>query len=267
MGAGAGKGWAKGRSAKDDPRIARNAEAHRGRTYVPRLDPATDRRRRSAPASTRWTPRLAYAVGLLATDGCQTDGRHLAFPSADRELVEILLGCLGKRNKISALQTANGGVVYRTQFGDVALCRWLVGIGVGPRKSLTIGAVAVPAPLFLAFVRGLLDGDGSIMNKTARADTRGRDGYVWEYLQTRFVSGSGEHIRWLKAQLDAALGIDGLIIKRAARNGRHDCYTLRYSKRDSQRLLPALYADGGPRLTRKWSAWQRYRSRHPELLN
>jgi len=96
---GEGKGWSKGRKASDDPRIAKNAEAHRGKTYVPHLPPADDRRRRAAPASTEWTPTLAYAVGLLATDGCQTDGRHLAFPSADRELVEILLRCLGKTNR------------------------------------------------------------------------------------------------------------------------------------------------------------------------
>ena len=157
MAAGEGKGWSKGRKAKDDPRIERNAAAHRGSTYVSHVAPMDDRRRRSAPASTEWTPRLAYAVGLLATDGCQTDGRHLAFPSADRELVEILLTCLGKQNKIAAMRTRIGGVVYRTQIGDVALCRWLLTIGITPRKSLTLGALAVPDELVLECARGLMD--------------------------------------------------------------------------------------------------------------
>lgn len=123
---GEGKGWAKGRKASNDPRIAKDAEAHRGRTYLSHVAPDADRRRKSPPASVEWTPTLAYAVGLLATDGCQTDGRHLAFPSADRELVEILLRCLGKTNKISEIRTKAGGVFYKTQIGDVLLCRWLL---------------------------------------------------------------------------------------------------------------------------------------------
>src|SRR5947208_1229456 len=87
---GEGKGWAKGRKAANDPRIGRAAAGHRGKRYTPRIPPERDRRRKSAPYVTAWSPTLAYAVGLLATDGCQTDGRHLSFPSADRELVEIL---------------------------------------------------------------------------------------------------------------------------------------------------------------------------------
>src|SRR5438445_2711489 len=83
--AGEGKGWAKGRSAKDDPRIARAAAGHRGKQYLPRVPAELDRRRKSAPAVIRWTPEFAYALGLLATDGAIVRGRTISFPSADRE--------------------------------------------------------------------------------------------------------------------------------------------------------------------------------------
>jgi len=106
---GEGKGWAKGKKASTDPRVAKNADAHRGQTYRSHVPPAEDHRRKGPPAATLWTGTLAYAVGLLATDGCQTDGRHIAFPSADRELVEILLRCLGKSNRIAPSPTRNGG--------------------------------------------------------------------------------------------------------------------------------------------------------------
>ena len=80
-----------------------------------------------------------------ARDGWLPDRRrHLAFPSADRELVEILLECFGKSNKIAEARTKTGGVVYRTQIGDVAFCRWLLTIGITPRKSLTLGGLEVP---------------------------------------------------------------------------------------------------------------------------
>lgn len=260
---GEGKGWSKGRTAKDDPRIARAAAAHRGKQYVPRVPPEQDRRRASATVDTRWTPILAYAVGLIATDGCIVRGRTLAFPSADRELVEILLRCLGKNNSVSTVRTKTGGVVYRAQIGDVAFCRWLMRIGISPRKSLTIAGLDVPNVLLLPLARGLLDGDGSIINKLARADTKGRPGYRWEYLRTQFVSASRPHVDWLHRRILSSLKLDGYIALARGRDGRHDQYTLRFGKRDSLVLLPLLYADpDSPRLTRKWNIWADYAKRH-----
>ncbi len=263
---GEGRGWAKGRSAKNDPRIARAAAAHRGLQYVARVPAEQDRRRSTETVPQAWTPRLAYAVGLIATDGSTARGRNLGFPSADRELVEHLLACLGKSTKITTKSGKDGGVYYRTQIGDAAFCGWLMAIGIGPRKSLTIGALDVPDAVLFPLVRGLLDGDGSIINKRTRADTGGRSDYYWEYLQTKFVCGSRGHLEWLRGRLAAALGIDGLIITRAARGRKHACYTLRYGKLASHRLLPALYAEpSAPRLTRKWLVWATYVERHPTL--
>ena len=264
--AGEGKGWAKGRSALDDPRIARAAAGHRGMRYVPQVPPEEDRRRISAPVVTRWTPTFAYAIGLMATDGCVADRDHVCFTSADRELVELFARCLGKANLISACQTRNGGRAYRIQFGDVGFCRWLASIGITGRKSLTIGPLRVPQFLLLDLVRGLLDGDGSVINKLARADTGRRSDYYWEYLQTKFVCASRAHLEWLHDALASAISVDGLIIERTARDRRHACFTLRYSKRASHILLAAIYRDPlAPRLTRKWDVWRRYLDRHPDV--
>lgn len=262
--AGEGKGWAKGRTAKSDPRIARAAAAHRGKQYAFRVPPDQDRRRLSPPVSTEWTPAFAYAIGLMATDGCVADLDHVSFPSADRELVELFASCLKRDNVISEFKTEAGHAAYRIQFGDVRFCRWLGSIGITGHKSLTIGALNVPRELLIPLTRGLLDGDGSILNKRARADTARRSDYYWEYLQTKFVSGSRGHLEWLQTCLRTALGIEGLIITRGPRDGRHACYTLRYSKRASHVLLSELYRDpGAPRLTRKWRIWQSYVERHP----
>ena len=261
--AGDGKSWAAGRTAANDPRIARAAAAHRGKQYVPRIPAEQDRRRTSAPVDTTWTADLAYAVGLIATDGCVADGDHVSFVSADRELVEHLLRCLRKANTVSAFRTRIGGIAYRTQIGDVAFCRCLATIGITPRKSLVLGAIDAPDALFIPLVRGLLDGDGSIMNKRARADTGRRVDYYWEYLQTRFVSASPSHIEWLAARVRTCLGIKGYVAFSRARDGRRPQYTLRFGKRTSLRLLPVLYADPtAPRLTRKWRVWADYVARH-----
>ena len=156
------KSWSKGLTAATDPRVARAAAAHRGVRYVSHLSPEFDRRRRSAPVITEdWNTHLAYAVGLIATDGCLVRGRTIAFNSKDHELVASLLQCLGKNNKIAPFRTRVGNTAYRTQIGDVGFYRWLLTIGLSPRKSLTLGAISVPDEFLLALVRGLLDGDGS----------------------------------------------------------------------------------------------------------
>src|SRR5437763_274151 len=42
-----------------------------------------------------WSPNLAWAVGLMATDGnLSGDGRHLSLVSKDRELLETFRACL-----------------------------------------------------------------------------------------------------------------------------------------------------------------------------
>jgi hypothetical protein len=260
---GEGKGWAKGRKASNDPRIAKNAEAHRGKTYQSHLGPGQDRRRKSPLVSIEWTPTLAYAVGLLATDGCQTDGRHLAFPSADRELVEIVLRCLGKRNMISERRSKKGTVYYLTQIGDVAFCRWLLGVGITPRKSLTLGALAVPDLYIPECARGLMEGDGSILNFTHAPTKRTYPLYTYERLIVAFNSASVAHLRWLRARLEQHIGDLGWLVRRSPDETRHEFWSLRYGKAASLRLLPLMYRDDAvPRLERKWKIWQSYRARN-----
>jgi hypothetical protein len=260
---GEGKGWSKGRSAKDDPRIARAAAGHRGKQYVSHVPPEQDRRRKSAPAVIEWSPTFAYAMGLLATDGAIVRGRTISFPSADRELVEHVLRCLGKHNTISEFRTKSGNIAYRTQIGDVALCRWLPTIGITPRKSLVLGRIDVPDALVADLLRGLLDGDGSIINKRARADTKRAHSYYWEYLRTSFLSASRAHIDWLRGRIDGVFGLDGYVATARPRDGHAQMYTLRFGKRMSLELLPWIYADpDAPRLTRKWRVWAEYQKRH-----
>jgi len=264
---GEGKGWAKGRKASNDPRIAKNAEAHRGKTYQSHIGPEQDRRRKSPVACLEWTPTLAYAVGLLATDGCQTDGRHLAFPSADRELVEILLRCRGKTNKITTERTRTGGTVYRTQIGDVRLCRWLLTVGVTPRKSLTLGPLNVPDELLLECARGLMDGDGGITHFTHAATKKSYPDYRYERIVVGFNSASRAHLEWLRAKLEPYAEAPGWLGIRAATARRHEFVTLRYGTRDGLRLLPLLYRDHTvPRLERKYRIWQSYLERYPDRV-
>lgn len=265
---GEGKGWSRGKTAATDPRVARNAAGHQGKSYVRRTPielcrwPSAARTR--APVA--WTPSMAYAVGLIATDGCLITGQtRIDFCSADREMVETYLACLGRDPRRFRIdRTALGSPLYRACFKDAHLYRWLLRVGLTPRKSLTMGALDVPDKYLMHVVRGLLDGDGTIFNRTTAADTTRRPDrtYHYEWFRARFVSASREHLVWLQDRLRAALPVTGAI-QTSKRDGRTTMSKLEFGRWDSMRLCAWLYADpAAPCLDRKRAIWIAYAERN-----
>ena len=234
----------------------------RGRVRADKRMGHTDRRRKYArilfpQSDEEWTPRFAYAVGLLATDGGLTGRKTVALVSKDKALVRTFLACIGATNPIGRNAKA-----FRVQIHDVAFYRWLESIGVTARKSLTLGPLSVPRVVFLDMVRGLFDGDGSIYTGKTVPNRRRYPGHVYQRLIVRFHSASEQHIQWLRAQIAAILGLSGwTTVQRKELDGRDSfLFVLRYSKHESSVLLPALYSDArSPRLRRKWRKWVAFR--------
>ena len=138
---------------------------------------------------------------------------------------------------------------------DVRLYRWLLTLGLTPRKSLTLGAVRVPSPYFAPFVRGLLDGDGSIYVVRHRPTKSTYPDYWYERLWTFFTSASFAHLEWLQGRIASEYGLTGWIETRR-RPPLNDFFRLKYGKRESLVLLAALYADRDvPCLQRKKDKW------------
>lgn len=122
-----------------------------------------------------------------------------------------------------------------------------------------------PDSYLLPVLRGLLDGDGTIINKVYRADTGRRADYFWEYLITRFQSASRPHLEWISARICAMTGLVGYLIevtRRVPDPTRKPFFHLRYAKRASHVLLPLLYPSAAPCLERKREIWVRYAARH-----
>lgn len=211
-----------------------------------------------------WSATTAYAVGLIATDGCLLNtGRHIAFVTCDLQLMETFLRCLGRDNRHRTELTRAGNPAYRVQFGDVQLYRWLESIGLHQRKSLTLGAIDVPEEFFLPLVRGLLDGDGTILSFVHAPTPSTYPDYLYERLWVIFCSASRPHLEWLRAGLKRVLGLHGYLAQAKRRDGRHDLFTLKYGKHASVGLLSVLYQDPeAPRLERKWMKWARYCGRN-----
>jgi hypothetical protein len=255
-----GKNWADGLTAATDARVARAAAAHRGLRY---RRPANDVRvkrgsRRFVPPSTDadWTAALAYAVGLVATDGCLSKNRKTVTQvSKDFDLLTTFLQCIGSEARIAWNRRA-----YRAQVSDVGFYRWLESIGLTSRKSLTLGALSVPTTLFAHVARGLLDGDGSVKFSVVVPNPRRYPHHTYPRLQVEFVSASEDHLRWLRGRLHEIYGFDGWMTVRKKKRA-NPLYLLRYSKHEAIPLLTELYRDpSAPRLERKWRVWDTYRS-------
>ncbi|HMH53499.1 MAG TPA: LAGLIDADG family homing endonuclease [Candidatus Acidoferrum sp.] len=202
----------------------------------------------------QWTAELAYAVGLITTDGCLSkDGRHLTMTSKDIDLLETVRRCLGVTARITL--STNPRPIHRLQWGDLLFHRWLNEVGLMPAKSLKLGPLGVPDEWMRDFLRGCIDGDGS--SRTPTATTRSRiprtstRAYVYTRVYLSLVSASPRFVEWLRETLRRVAGVSGEVSVRQLA-GRNDIWRLRYAKREALRLLRWMYyAPDLPCLRRK----------------
>lgn len=205
-----------------------------------------------------WSPRLACAVGLIATDGnLSANGKGLTFVSKDRDLVQTFVSCLDLRAPIRSYGNQTGRKYWRIQWRDCALHRWLVGIGLAPAKSRSLAQLAIPDDYFADFLRGCIDGDGSIVSYTDTYHARTDPRYVYRRLYVSLVSGSDAFLVWIRTTLQRLIGVRGSLRPVRPRPGRGPgalgCAVLRYAKRESLVLLNWIYHNDAdlPCLARK----------------
>jgi|SRR3990167_5111348 len=199
--------------------------------------------KRLGKVNIEWSSKMAYVIGLLATDGClSSDMRHIDFTSKDLDLVKIFKNYLDLNNKIAkkTRSTEKEKKYFHIQFGDKNFYEFLLSIGLTPRKSKTIGPLKVPTDYFPDFLRGCIDGDGSI-GTFLHPESRHLQ------LKIRIFSASKKFLSWIKNETDLFNVIGGFIQRGAG------VYILAYAKSDSIILLNRIYYKNFPQsLDRKY---------------
>ena len=193
---------------------------------------------------TKWSNNIAYAVGLLTTDGnLSIDERHIDFTSKDIQLIKTFKKCLGLKNKVGFKTSGFSRKKYfHIQFGDVLFYRWLLKIGLTPHKSKTIGGLKIPNKYFFDFLRGHFDGDGCCYGYW---DKRWQSSFMF---YTEFTSASKKHILWLKEKIGKLLKAHGEL-----RDERKAIYILRFAKAGSKIIMAKIYRKkDNPCLLRKY---------------
>ncbi|HUD03410.1 MAG TPA: LAGLIDADG family homing endonuclease [Patescibacteria group bacterium] len=178
-----------------------------------------------------WSENIAYAVGLIASDGClQSDGRHLDLTSADIEQLENFIKAIGRPLKITKKFNSSGQPASRVQFGDVAFYDFLLNAGITPRKSSTLQPTIIPDRYYADFLRGLFDGDGTCYGYN---DPRWPTSFLF---YTGFTSASKKFLEYICEKNYQLILLKGSSIRKSSR-----AYSLMYGKSDSYLLYKFLY--------------------------
>jgi len=93
-----------------------------------------------------WSPDFAYAVGLITSDGCLYRNEPIInFTSKDIEQIKNFQRALGTQSHIGRKSSGSNSKkdYFVIQITDRAFYEFLIGIGITPAKSKTMGALEI----------------------------------------------------------------------------------------------------------------------------
>jgi hypothetical protein len=179
-----------------------------------------------------WGPNLAYAIGLITTDGnLSKDGLLVDLTSKDREQLLNFSKCLGVNFTIGNKWNSKGNQCLRIQFKNRIFYDFLLSVGLTPKKSLTLGKLSIPDKYFFDFLRGCFDGDGCFYSYW---DSRWKSSHMFYLI---FASASLEHLAWLQEVINKKLNIQGHVTGRS----KNVFFQLKYAKKEALEIIKKMY--------------------------
>ncbi|MBP9728456.1 MAG: hypothetical protein KBD27_03720 [Candidatus Moranbacteria bacterium] len=190
---------------------------------------------------------LWYIIGLIVTDGnLSKDGRHISITSKDRDLLILVRSALYLDSKLGMKGNGENPEKKYTifQFSDVAFYRYLESIGIHPKKSLTLESINVPSKYFNDFLRGVIDGDGSINTWIHR--TNGRPQWC-----LRIISGAPIFASWIHHEIQNQYSVVGKIYTYTFKGKKNPINIVKFGKIATKIILKSAYYPGSLSLKRK----------------
>ena len=105
-----------------------------------------------------WSDDLAWLLGLIWSDGC-LKGDSVEVVSKDLDLIEAIVALIGQEGGVKKKKGKEAWYVF---FTSREAADWLRSLGLTEAKSFTAPFPSLPPAYEAAFVRGLIDGDGSV---------------------------------------------------------------------------------------------------------
>lgn len=190
----------------------------------------------------------AYFLGYFAADGCMcaaSCSKRVEVSSNDEQAIDVLHGILGRSNRSKWKKS------YRMIVSGKELYSELLGLGMSPRKSLTLQwPEKLTEKLFPHFIRGYFDGDGCV---GLYKSTTGADCAV-----ATVACGSKSFLDKMESVIRYSAGTSRRNVRKI---GRTNCWELRYNTSDAVRLGLYMY-QGNPE-----DCMHRKRDKFYEIMN
>jgi hypothetical protein len=193
-----------------------------------------------------WSEEMAYILGLIFTDGNiawdeEKSRRSLTITASekDKENLERIRNLM---NSTKPLLYSKKTKSYRLIVVNKKICLDLMNMGVIPRKSLTLEFPKIPKKVLRHFIRGAIDGDGTVYYLQRKRSP---------YFKISFCSGSEKFIKSLVNKIELSTGI-----KTNIRNREGKLFLTDYTCKRGIKLANWIYKDSNIHLERKHKHFQ-----------
>ena len=203
----------------------------------------------------KWTPDMAYVLGLLFADGCvvcrQGKPFQIHLELKDIDFLTAVARVIDPALPVHTFSRCDGRTTAKFQLCRQSIVEDCLAVGLRPRKSLTIEwPLDMPRDLDADFARGYFDGDGTVYGRhqwTAEGRPNGN------LRRLSFACASPRFAVSLRDVLRANTGASGQIAS------PHPTATrLEFIRLPEIRAVGAwIYNRRGLRLERKYTAWKK----------
>jgi hypothetical protein len=192
-----------------------------------------------------WTEDSGYVLGYIYADGNTQNnpGRSrwaLTITASEKDVDHL--------DRVRQLLQVTKPLLYsaktrscRMIISNRALVEKLIGIGVNPRKSLVVEFPRIPNVYLRHFIRGVVDGDGSVSYFNRKRSP---------YFEIRIFSGSRRFLVGASQAIETVTTISANV-----QHSHGNTYVIRYSSSRGERLGAWLYDDAHIFLERKHQAY------------
>lgn len=195
----------------------------------------------------KWSPNMTYILGYILADGCIGEGTYKGYSDAlkfgvqkrDNDILEKIKKELSSEHKISLCKTAN----YLT-ITNQTIVNDLKKLGITYRKSLRENIPDIPKKYIKDFIRGIIDGDGSI-----HFDKRN--------YPTLSVCGGKNTITFIQNHFLSKFNIYSKIAKIKKNERCQFLFYIAYRANSAKTLIKYLYGNAELYLERKFKLAQR----------
>jgi len=172
----------------------------------------------------QWTPELGYLIGLLITDGSIRENGQVNFVSKDKELSGFVRDTITPSKPLREERTRKNNPVWRWEVWSIPLVNILGQFGITPRKSLNGTFPTIPEAIKWHFIRGVLDGDGTVDKARRISFSSGSSDFANALSFFLLTNGFSPHLYPAKRSLVVYLSVkDSLLLARKLYEGNPFC--------------------------------------------